>query len=512
MIFSVLNKKRISIFLYLFFLVSSVIPKPAQAALPLVAAVPAVSAALAQVARVAAQRAAATAFAGVESGSVATAVKASGVIGGLLGGYAYVTQGDAVTTSGAPDGVTVFENRSENFSSMPAYLNYGTARNFCGDYKGNYSGVDHYYKLRVDAVVDKWSSPHGAYYEYCFKSGTAVQPSLTSVDVATCAAIGYQESVNELASALGSCSGGLSFDFSNPISKFLPISQDDTGDYYFDGDIRVPVAVTDFAQSAQDFFDTTGEYFDFLGTVWNSYEDSLRPGEYQGKTYDEALAIANDLAGTSHDSLEDFPALPTSLNPTGSTDYQDTTLNGSTVVSNPYSTITSTTPVTGTQTTTTTTTNADGTTSTTQGTTDITIELPEQLDYRGYLTSIINNSARTATNTNQTRLVAEQQLAELQDINQNLTEFNTDTTLAPTFEDSTQRLVDGLFNSPLITSLSAPQIVGGGVCPVYEIPFLFGAEIPLNLHCIILEENQAYWFSLMIALYSLLALFIFLRA
>jgi len=85
---------------------------------------------------------------------------------------------------------------------------------------------------------------------------------------------------------------------------------------------------------------------------------------------------------------------------------------------------------------------------------------------------------------------------------------------APTFSESTERLQLAITNNPTIQAVTTvPSIASNNTCPVWTIPATdFWQAMPIDSHCQILEDHRGLLSLLFIAVWTLAAVFVFLRA
>lgn len=243
--------------------------------------------------------------------------------------------------------------------------------------------------------------------------------------------------------------------------------------------------------------------------IWQ--QATNKPYPYDQMTAQQALAAANQALGTDHQSLFDLPYLP---------DLQTVPQTVPDTAPDTYNPDPKVNESTSTTTTTTTDANGNQTTTITNTTTTTITQQAEQIDYRGYLQSIINNTAQTATNTatiankitdieTNTKTTAEN-TTEIKDAL--TTPPQTDLAGAPTFEQSITNFLERFYSSELISSLSAPQFSSSGVCPVYDFVWFDGSTLTMDFHCQIAEQYSGEIAAMMIALFSFIALIVFLKA
>lgn len=123
-------------------------------------------------------------------------------------------------------------------------------------------------------------------------------------------------------------------------------------------------------------------------------------------------------------------------------------------------------------------------------------------DYLGDLADIKQNTKDTADTLN-----------EIKDGPQD--GYNTDGLGdAPTFEQSTDRLQAAITQNPTIEAVtSIPSIATNETCPVWTIPATdFWEATPMDVHCDILNQYRGLFSALFTAVWTLAAVFVFLRA
>ncbi|GAB6069679.1 hypothetical protein JCM30760_07760 [Thiomicrorhabdus hydrogeniphila] len=326
------------------------------------------------------QKAKTAVFGGVESGKVGIGLKGAGIFAGTTAGSALIADG-------------VFSPSTSNTLNVAP----GTVIDSTPIYHPDTG--EHYYDGRV-TYVEENPGEGSCLFERVKLDGT-VQKSVGVFPLGSF----YEESVYIGSYTCPGASG--TFDFSNSTAGDYNLITDSSGNTgYLDSSGNfVPIYMATPAELATAYGDETGQAQNFLNSLWDSVQD--KPTEYKGLTYSEALAKANGYTGENRPSLDDYPILPTALNPTGSTDYIDTSGDGSAVVPDVPADVAPVAPSvprtsTGTTTTNTTINNVDGsvTTSTSTSTTTTTTNEPEVIDYRGYLTGILNNTGKTATHAN----------------------------------------------------------------------------------------------------------------
>ncbi len=85
---------------------------------------------------------------------------------------------------------------------------------------------------------------------------------------------------------------------------------------------------------------------------------------------------------------------------------------------------------------------------------------------------------------------------------------------APTFQESTERLQTSIANNPTIQAVTTiPNIASNNTCPVWTIPSTdYWQAMPIDSHCQILNDHRGLLSMLFIAVWTLAAVFVFLRA
>lgn len=85
---------------------------------------------------------------------------------------------------------------------------------------------------------------------------------------------------------------------------------------------------------------------------------------------------------------------------------------------------------------------------------------------------------------------------------------------APTFAESSERLQLAITNNPTIAAVTTiPSVGSNNTCPVWTIPATdFWKAMPLDSHCQILTDHRGLLSMVFIAVWTLAAVFVFLRA
>ncbi|SNC76940.1 hypothetical protein SAMN04487881_3690 [Marinobacter sp. es.048] len=85
---------------------------------------------------------------------------------------------------------------------------------------------------------------------------------------------------------------------------------------------------------------------------------------------------------------------------------------------------------------------------------------------------------------------------------------------APTFQESTERLQTSIANNPTIQSVTTiPTIASNNTCPVWTIPSTdYWSAMTMDTHCQILNDHRGLLSMLFIAVWTIAAVFVFLRA
>jgi hypothetical protein len=85
---------------------------------------------------------------------------------------------------------------------------------------------------------------------------------------------------------------------------------------------------------------------------------------------------------------------------------------------------------------------------------------------------------------------------------------------APTFADSSERLFQLISTNPTIEAVTTiPSISSNNTCPVWTIPATdFWKAMPIDSHCQILSDHRGLLSILFVAVWTLAAVFVFLRA
>lgn len=85
---------------------------------------------------------------------------------------------------------------------------------------------------------------------------------------------------------------------------------------------------------------------------------------------------------------------------------------------------------------------------------------------------------------------------------------------APTFAESSERLKTSIATNPTIQAVTTiPSISSNNTCPVWTIPSTqFWEAMPIDSHCQILSDHRGLLSMLFIAVWTLAAVFVFLRA
>lgn len=85
---------------------------------------------------------------------------------------------------------------------------------------------------------------------------------------------------------------------------------------------------------------------------------------------------------------------------------------------------------------------------------------------------------------------------------------------APTFSESSDRLQLAITSNPTIQAVTTvPSIASNNTCPVWTIPATdYWQAMPIDSHCQILDDHRSLLSMLFIAVWTLAAVFVFLRA
>ncbi len=85
---------------------------------------------------------------------------------------------------------------------------------------------------------------------------------------------------------------------------------------------------------------------------------------------------------------------------------------------------------------------------------------------------------------------------------------------APTFQESTERLQTSIASNPTIQAVTTiPNIASNNTCPVWTIPSTdYWQAMPIDSHCQILNDHRGLLSMLFIAVWTIAAVFVFLRA
>lgn len=85
---------------------------------------------------------------------------------------------------------------------------------------------------------------------------------------------------------------------------------------------------------------------------------------------------------------------------------------------------------------------------------------------------------------------------------------------APTFEESSQRLQNSIATNPTIQAVTTiPTIASNNTCPVWTIPSTdYWSAMTIDSHCQILNDHRGLLSMLFIAVWTIAAVFVFLRA
>ncbi|MBY6073407.1 hypothetical protein KUV35_19035 [Marinobacter salsuginis] len=85
---------------------------------------------------------------------------------------------------------------------------------------------------------------------------------------------------------------------------------------------------------------------------------------------------------------------------------------------------------------------------------------------------------------------------------------------APTFQESTERLRTGIATNPTIQAVTTiPSIASNNTCPVWTIPSTdYWSAMTIDSHCQILNDHRGLLSMLFIAVWTIAAVFVFLRA
>ncbi|WP_417567719.1 hypothetical protein [Marinobacter sp.] len=85
---------------------------------------------------------------------------------------------------------------------------------------------------------------------------------------------------------------------------------------------------------------------------------------------------------------------------------------------------------------------------------------------------------------------------------------------APTFAESSERLQLTITNNPTIHAVTTvPSIASNNTCPIWTIPATdYWQAMPIDSHCQILDDHRGLLSMLFIAVWTLAAVFVFLRA
>jgi len=130
------------------------------------------------------------------------------------------------------------------------------------------------------------------------------------------------------------------------------------------------------------------------------------------------------------------------------------------------------------------------------------LQNPDGEDYLGDLSDIKQNTKDTAD-----------RLTELKDGPEG--GYNTDGLGdAPTFSESSDRLQLAITSNPTIHAVTTvPSIASNNTCPVWTIPATdYWQAMPIDSHCQILDDHRGMLSMLFIAVWTIAAVFVFLRA
>ncbi|MDK8463093.1 hypothetical protein [Marinobacter sp. SS13-12] len=85
---------------------------------------------------------------------------------------------------------------------------------------------------------------------------------------------------------------------------------------------------------------------------------------------------------------------------------------------------------------------------------------------------------------------------------------------APTFAESSERLQASIAGNPTIQAVTTiPSIASNNTCPVWTIPATdYWSAMPIDSHCTVLNDHRGLLSMLFIAVWTLAAVFVFLRA
>ncbi len=85
---------------------------------------------------------------------------------------------------------------------------------------------------------------------------------------------------------------------------------------------------------------------------------------------------------------------------------------------------------------------------------------------------------------------------------------------APTFAESSERLQLAITNNPTINAVTTiPTVASNNTCPVWTIPATdYWQAMPIDSHCQILDDHRGLLSMLFVAVWTLAAVFVFLRA
>jgi hypothetical protein len=85
---------------------------------------------------------------------------------------------------------------------------------------------------------------------------------------------------------------------------------------------------------------------------------------------------------------------------------------------------------------------------------------------------------------------------------------------APTFQESTERLRNSIATNPTIQAVTTiPTIASNNTCPVWTIPSTdYWSAMTIDSHCQILNDHRGLLSMLFIAVWTIAAVFVFLRA
>jgi hypothetical protein len=85
---------------------------------------------------------------------------------------------------------------------------------------------------------------------------------------------------------------------------------------------------------------------------------------------------------------------------------------------------------------------------------------------------------------------------------------------APTFADSGQRLKNAIFDQPTISTVSTIPTIGTSTsCPTWTIPGNdYWDALTMDVHCSILEDHRSTFSMMFLFFWTVVAIFLFLRA